>query len=140
MKKWRFLSLSMPILVALLFGFCGEGPDRKTEKSVKALFSLPISNNLAPDWGVIEDRGALQTFMRDFFSQETVPDVDFDRSRVLFLLNGPEGGQYAGFQIQAYREDSGGGITVFCEKRASSPSGQLVVVPRFQGEALFFFR
>lgn len=140
MKRWRFLSLSMPILVMLLFWAQGEGPDQAGETDVETLVALPVSDKRAPQWGEIGDRRSLRVFMRDLFPEESVPDVDFNVRRVLFLLNGSECGQYAGYRIEAYREDPGGGIIVFCEKKASSPSGQLVAVPLFQGEAVFVFR
>lgn len=138
MQKWRFLSLSMPILVALLFGIYGGGAER--ERAVETLFMLPVPSDMAPQWGVIRDRMSLLFFMRKFFPEEELPNVDFDRQMLIFLLNGPEGGPYADFEIRGYSGGSAEGITIFCEKGVSSPSGQLASVPRFSGEAVFFFR
>jgi hypothetical protein len=130
----------MPVLVVLLFWASGGGPDAKKVKTVDTLLMRPVSEDCVPLWGMVGDRVSLENLIRRFFPEETAPDVDFDRNCVLFLLNGPEGGQYAGYGIQAYRADYPDGITVFCGKGGSSSSGQLVSVSRFKGEAVFFFQ
>jgi hypothetical protein len=127
----------MPLAALLFFLFSGSGPARFHR--IEPFLTADCPQECGPSWGILRNSSDLKAFAKVYFKEAALPDVDFDRETVLFLVPGPEEGRYGHFRFSRYRAGRDGGVVVCCEKGREKGGVQLVKVPRFDGQAVFCF-
>jgi hypothetical protein len=141
MRIIRFISLSMPLVVVLVFFIMLPSLKKDTIHPVSVIHIENCRSSDIPSWGVARSITDLRELEKDFVLEEEDFEIDLEKEMVLYLVTGATEWAKEGYEITGIIEEQDS-FVVFCEKKELQEKGnscQLAVMDRIEGKWVFRF-